>query len=284
VKKILYLFSAMLMLQISIQAMGVIPDLEDAVFDGDAEAVNRALQYPNFNIMANNYGGGTLLHLAAQGATEGHVKIVQMLLDTIPEDEKPAFLMISNKYGNTALHYAASGWRVVEASYVNETRHAYMMKNQVEIIKILLETMPVNKRPVFVTKPDNHGNTALHNATYGRHTTVIKMLLDEMQYPDQRNALLIAMNNEGNTALNFAVNSFLREDAVVRALLEHYLQLGIEIPQELKENMFVAEQCKNINPIRLKLRFILHRCNHFINVTYSTPGYNLCPYCKKPLY
>jgi ankyrin repeat protein len=82
--------------------------------------------------------------------------------------ESQADVLLTNKYGQTALHRAAA-------------------LGHVSIIKALIEVSPARLRTNFVDAKDNEGNTALHMAVQDRHEECVAALLDAGALRDIKN-------------------------------------------------------------------------------------------------
>lgn len=84
-------------------------------------------------------------------------------------------MLLSNKYGQTALHRAAA-------------------LGLVSISRTLIESAPARLRTNFVDAKDNEGNTALHMAVQDKHEECIAALLESGARRDIK-------NNEGQLAM-----------------------------------------------------------------------------------
>lgn len=96
-------------------------------------------------------------------------KVVRLLC------ESQADVLLSNKYGQTALHRSAALCHV-------------------SIIKTLIDAAPLRLRTNFIDAKDNEGDTALHMAVQDKHEECIAALLEAGARRDIK-------NNEGRLAI-----------------------------------------------------------------------------------
>jgi serine/threonine-protein phosphatase 6 regulatory ankyrin repeat subunit B len=166
-----------------------------ALMDG---AANRSVhltsesRHPNeLNINGINKDGNTPLHLASE---EGHVKVVQVLLEHISESS----FNWKNNDGNTPLHLATNNG------------HA-------EVAKLFLDHTIFEL--IFNGEDNNIGNTLIHLATKNGHVEVVKVLLQQTTFRLDLNE----KNDVGNTPLHLACGE--GHDKVVQFLLENVREL-----------------------------------------------------------
>lgn len=100
-----------------------------------------------------NEFSNTSLHLAS--GVNGNSKVVSILLDAVPYvQQRVAFVMAKNVYGNTALHMA-------------------LRIGDVNIAKLLTESIPVAHRDAFVVTKNAEDKTAVHLAEEHSHSNVV---------------------------------------------------------------------------------------------------------------
>ena len=133
----------------------------------------------------------TPLHIVAR---QGNLAIFNLLVDAVKNfDKSQASLEAENKYGETAIYYAAR--------YGKE-----------RIVQQLIN----NGAKVHVANED--GYTPLHVAALNGHTQIVRWLLEVVKGPEEKQAYREAETQEEKTALYFAVLN--RREDVVQQLIE----------------------------------------------------------------
>lgn len=134
--------------------------------NGDADVLVEMLRvFPNLNMTTDSFNS-TALHTAA---TQGHIDVVNLLLDTDSELAK-----IARNNGKTVLHTAAR-------------------MGHLEVVKSLL-----GKDPTIGFRTDKKGQSALHMAVKGQNLEIVQELIK----PDP--SVLLLEDNKGNTPLHIA--------------------------------------------------------------------------------
>lgn len=140
--------------------------------------------FPNL-AMTTDLSNSTALHTAA---TQGHIEIVNLLLETDSN-----LVKIARNNGKTVLHSAAR-------------------MGHLEVVKSLLR-----KDPSTGFRTDKKGQTALHMAVKGQNEEIVLELLK----PDP--AVLSLEDNKGNTALHIATSKGRIEVPSLAFFLSHFL-------------------------------------------------------------
>ncbi len=111
----------------------------------------------------------------------GDIKAVSMMLAAVPEEQKTAFVMATDKELLTELHYAVS-------------------KGHIEIAKMLIAAVPVERRCELVRAKSISGFTALHTvAAFGGQIELVRMLIDAVP-ESQRREFVMDKSFDGGTA------------------------------------------------------------------------------------
>lgn len=129
-------------------------------------------------LTSQDVNGQTSIHLTAR---EGHLEFVTSILSIDPN-----FVMLQNKEGESAFHLASrEGHSAVAEIFlkINSSSAALIGKDgrmilyyaadsgQQELVEILL-------RADLTSKPDLMGNIVLHLVARGRHSMMIRLLID----------------------------------------------------------------------------------------------------------
>nr|CRZ22920.1 BMA-MLT-4 [Brugia malayi] len=164
----------------------------------------------------------TPIHLAAH---YGHVKILKMLLQSTVLDSENFYQMVNDNVGRSPLHYAACTARLeccevlldeklgLPVDQKDRNGHTPLMcaaaschPDAPEVVRLL-----GSRKISSVTARDNVGRTAMHLAIIAQNTTVVDILLNELQCPSE------TFDNDARTPLHYAAKRGF--DEVVKKLL-----------------------------------------------------------------
>ncbi|WCR58340.1 ankyrin repeat domain-containing protein [Wolbachia endosymbiont of Ctenocephalides felis wCfeJ] len=136
----------------------------------------------------------------------GHLDTIKCLVE-----QKNVDINKANRYGRTALHWAAENGQLDTVQYLVEQKgadinrtnndgltalHFAAKNNQLNTIKYLVE-----QKSVDVNQVDNYGFTALHVAALNGRLDTVKYLVE------QRNIDVNQVDNHGDTALHWAASN-----------------------------------------------------------------------------
>ena len=183
----------------TIRYVGV-PVLHDVASEGILDVLKCMVMNINGHIMDEQYRdiiGRTVLHRAVE-----HIDVVKYLINQCNCD-----IMVTDKYGNTILHAAASKGSLDVMKYLINTHHCnpiatnnnggtvlHLAVEHIDAVKYL-----INQCNCDIMVTDKYGNTILHAAASKGSLDVMKYLINT------HHCNPIATNNNGGTVLHLAV-------------------------------------------------------------------------------
>ncbi|CAK9253068.1 unnamed protein product, partial [Sphagnum jensenii] len=174
--------------------------LHCAVYYGHDAVVKVLLAEDATNVSAVTNLGNTALHVAAQ---EGHIEIVNTLLNHIKEKYPLQISACINAKGNTSLHLAA------------ENGH-------LDVVNALLDyrKQSSDEAIAFINAKNKDGLTPLHIASGKGHLETVEAIVKNLAaaYPDKLSEIVNAKDKNALTPLHYAAHN--DHSSVVQALVK----------------------------------------------------------------
>jgi ankyrin repeat protein len=192
----------------------------------------------------------TPLHIAC---LHNHLIMVEFFLNNILPEKYSSFINFSDKYGNTALHYAAKTNNNNLVTFLLENEADYQTTNKFNETPILHAVEKDNyesaqtviefyklKSPLtlaqYLNKQDSLGKTALHYAVSNKNYNLVKILLNN-------GAKFSIKDNSHKSPPHYA--ALLGNSDIINLLIEYGYDLldldsSDEIIQKLKTNLHIA--------------------------------------------